>query len=595
MEKYFVPINSNNLGEYFSRGLLIPAKYIGEYSKDVQSLSDENLVLSKKPFSDDSDCSLEIVLKDIEVSKLSVKSEDINIYSFPLPISRVKRVLFYSKENMERTLGLARTSAFIPERLISVVNREQSDFIKETEIGDEIIKDFLEIGIIDKIDLFDKYLGGLSSMKISGVDYKNYSDHYFHTLGFFNKIIAEEASNGISKENNKYREAFDISKTAPIKKLFNLSLDDIKEELEGKGYRRKSGLFSVNTDNKILYIYSILANYGPTFNTPKDTDSLLVALKSDLIKFKEFVMFIYGLNVGYRSFNPKYIIDGSIIVKNKLASKLDYYTIESIYQYVFFNQVSDKLSYLDELIPDNESIVDFDIYKTYSILDEKVIYDKKPTETIEVISDYYKNNIGEILNALVDDLSKKHKINFSKEQKEKLGEQFESVIIKPFKETLATYLKKGIDELFEYKLKSTEDKVQILTEKLNIAEQNKKELSLLLKETDGTLFDKIDLNRDGDLSEEEIKIFIKKIKEAKFNQPSFDQQISKEKYIVINEEVPEPIQHSIPLIKNTSDKKVVNSKANTKVEKKKNTRKSKKGTSKKTTKKNGGQGELPLK
>ena len=54
----------------------------------------------------------------------------------------------------------------------------------------------------------------------------------------------------------------------------------------------------------------------------------------------------------------KYLNNDIQIVKFELESKLDYYTIESIYQFIFNNKKSNDFAYLDNVIGSNTKFVD---------------------------------------------------------------------------------------------------------------------------------------------------------------------------------------------------------------------------------------------
>ena len=68
---------------------------------------------------------------------------------------------------------------------------------------------------------------------------------------------------------------------------------------------------------------------------------------------KEGISLMFGLNKGYTAFRNKYETeDLELEIKFRLESQLEYYTIESIYQYVFNGKTDNyNYEYLDGWCP----------------------------------------------------------------------------------------------------------------------------------------------------------------------------------------------------------------------------------------------------
>ena len=66
---YYVLINSDNLAHYLSKSCICPVQYINNRNDDVQSIVTKNILLSKKNWSEITDCS--IVSNDCTMMKTS--------------------------------------------------------------------------------------------------------------------------------------------------------------------------------------------------------------------------------------------------------------------------------------------------------------------------------------------------------------------------------------------------------------------------------------------------------------------------------------------------------------------------------------------
>ena len=507
---YFISIDSNNLGLYFSSAIIVPHKYLKEPVDDIQSLNKEAILLSEKKFSNKSDCCLEVVLTEKEEHSLNSNNKSCYLLSSALPISRISAIYFYSKAKMENTIDLARSSSYIPERLIKVVDKQNNDLFEESTCTFNNIRNAVDIH--DKIILFDKYLGGFAFMKIGGEAYMNYSKNYFSTLAFFNKNIEQEL-NHANKMNSldldyKYQGLFNTSDNEWInwRKLVFGSHNDIVSEI-GNKVQIKNGVYQQDAvSNNKLYILSVLANYGAEPIKPKKTESLLRSLISDNINYKEAISLFFGLNTGYRKLKKSYFVESkNWSIKFELASKLDYYTIESIFQFVFNGINNADLSFLKEIIPDNSKTkIDKRKFKTFSMFDEDVIYQKKPT-TIKEIFNIYKQRrfFGKILSSITGDFAKKNEITLTDKQNKKMQDQYFSILGNPINEYLSQ-LENEVSDFYN-------EKVTELQQKFTSLKQEHAQISVLLKKADNTLFNEIDTNGDGELSQQEIGIFMEKI------------------------------------------------------------------------------------
>jgi hypothetical protein len=143
-----------------------------------------------------------------------------------------------------------------------------------------------------------------------------------------------------------------------------------------------------------LYELAILATYGERKN--KSVDNLVTDLVNGTIipEKVEDVTILFGLNNGYSKLRNKY--KGSVKnedVKFRLESKLDYYIIESMYQFVFNGSKSNyKFDYIDSWCPVSKYKNTVKGYETFKILDTIVISKKKKT-ALELFLENYSEEI----------------------------------------------------------------------------------------------------------------------------------------------------------------------------------------------------------
>jgi hypothetical protein len=143
-----------------------------------------------------------------------------------------------------------------------------------------------------------------------------------------------------------------------------------------------------------LYELAILATYGDRKN--KSADNLVTDLSNGTIAPEkvEDVSILFGLNNGYSKLRNKYkgaVKDNN--VKFTLESKLDYYIIESIYQFVFNGSKSNyTFNYIDSWCPSSKYKPNVKGYETFKILDTVIIAKKKQTP-LELFLENYSAEI----------------------------------------------------------------------------------------------------------------------------------------------------------------------------------------------------------
>lgn len=408
---FYIPINSGSLAHYFSKAIILPAKYFTNKPDDIQNKFAESLLLSESKWVKNSDCSMEVVLTDTEIKDLSKISDHFFLYNTPIPISRVKSVCFLDAKQKETTIwNINNGAAFIPESIVSVEKSREVDVLSDNEIiaGNEF-KSTSELS--DKIKRFDIILGGFAFMRLGGKSFMNYSENYFSTLSYFNKLIEEQTQNAAKEKglefSNKYTGLFSKheSEWSKWQQYIYQNLDPQEIEAladkEGLKVEKKLGLLKIDSINPSSHLYelAILATYGDRKN--KSADNLVTDLTNGTIfpEKAEDVSILFGLNNGYSKLRNKYkgpVKDSN--VKFTLESKLDYYIIESIYQFVFnSSKQSYSFDYIDKWCPSSKLKDNVKGYETYKILDTVIIVKKKQTP-LEL---FLENYSGEIYSTIV--------------------------------------------------------------------------------------------------------------------------------------------------------------------------------------------------
>jgi hypothetical protein len=386
--KFNLHINSINLAHYYGCACIKPSKYFAARTEDLQSSFPDFLLLSNAKSSNQSDCSVEIILTNEEVNNLiSIKSNDaFFFYPVPLPISRVSSVYFENEEVKDKISTLINLStAFIPKNILKTFQNEKSveaDSIISLSI--DKTPDYSE-----ELKKYNSLLGGFALMKLAREPYMNFPENYFSTLSFFNSAVEDELSKS-RKVASIYHDAFigkDTFKSlAPILEK-TITEDDLNSIAKSENQKIKkdviTGLIDFNSLDRATYITAVLYSFGVGDEGRKSkVDGLILNNFHKIIKNDkaEVIALCYGLNRGYSVFTNKYKNESNNqIVKFELNSKLDYYTIESIYQYAINSAKSNSFQYLDSIIPKADFKLKKQSKNDYYIFDTLVI-----TERIKV-------------------------------------------------------------------------------------------------------------------------------------------------------------------------------------------------------------------
>jgi hypothetical protein len=393
-ETFYIPIKSANLAHYFVKGCICPTMYIHNRIDDIQSSFNSHLLLSTKKFIDNTNCCLEIVL-DEKAENAKQIADNFYLLDYVLPISRIKNIIFNDEQQKTNTVfNITSGAGFLPLNLIKV--EIQTNIISSREL--EVIKiEKSQNNWETKLNKFNRVLGGFAIMKIAKNEVENYSEYYFDTLASINNLIGNELQKQSLKISDKYKWA--IIKNGKYTQLNELIFSAISEPIlmdyakeEGILIKKENGKYKLNAkdEHSKTYLISILASYGE--GTRMTIDNFISDLSSN--KFpeerKEGIGLIFGINKGYESFRNEYKTPNfQVDVKFKMDSLLDYYTIESIYQFVFNNNICNaKFEYLDNWVTKSNANIKTSNFETFTILDKLIVTKKK--DKIE-LPEYFKS------------------------------------------------------------------------------------------------------------------------------------------------------------------------------------------------------------
>lgn len=439
---YYLPINSTSLAHYFASACVKPAKYFENKPQDIQDRFRNVMLLSSKLGTNDTDCCIELVLTKDEERTLSPCGKEFYLFPTPLPISRVKAIYFRDPRQLEQTLSnINMSAAFIPQSLAKVAkfSDEGIDVIHVNDMP--VNKDYF-----NQLVMFDRILGALALMKIAKEPYMNYSENYASTLSFFNSLVRNDLEKQGCQINEKFFGLFSRSgnflKFIPYleKKITKEDLDQIAAENNQIIERSYTKAINFDKLSGITYAFAILQSYGVGGEAAtKKIDGLISNNFEDLKDGKaEGIALYYGYNRGYSVFNNSYGKEetGRQSVKFHLESLLDYYTIESVYQFTFYgNTISAQFPYIDDWCPKKNQ--NPKRKKDYKVLDTVFIGKKKPS----VFSKEYLLGLleeiktSDIINIPLSSLVDKIRIHVADDTREEIEDAAEANWMAKYKES----------------------------------------------------------------------------------------------------------------------------------------------------------------
>lgn len=434
-EKYLLQINRIKLIDYIEQGLITPDRYLSdECEKDIQSKNNNFLVLSDGYLQilNEEQILIELALTSDEIQELHIEN-DICYLHIPLPISRIRKIYVQDKDVLAHIEARIKKSesGFLPNSLFEIytstkkVKFEKRDYIA---LSDEVnLSDYR-----DKIRIFDKRMGMFTFMKNTNLYYNekrqsisNYSDHYFSALSLLLKETLDDKSFKLfdilnnNKEfktllfsNNQINEEFVSSIVSTIE---DAELKEIFLQLQNPVGVRKT-LASLLEKNALnLYMIALVYYFRDKDSNRKD--SFKIEIK-DFIPYEiaEVSLAILGLYFGYKKLRAsenieiedkvfKQIFGNTFPMKFTLESKLDYITIETIYNACFKEQRGYEYEYLSypKIKPKVLKISkDAKFTRWYEIIEEKEYFDQK---YIKIRRKTFEKNLEKNLEKLPEELN----------------------------------------------------------------------------------------------------------------------------------------------------------------------------------------------
>lgn len=402
----FVQLNANALPHYIVGGCIRPVSLIERREKDIQSIFDDFILLSTKKWALNSDCSIEIGLTDEEFKLLIQLNSDYFIYNSIIPLSRVSKVFFLTKdkEKSDQIIwNIENGAGFVPDKWIFYEDKVESD-VSIIEVNKvESLKNDIS-GLRHSLIKYNRLLGGFAFLKSALYDLRdlklNYPVNYLASLGFYNEFLNRKSKDlGLSLPHNiKSILSNENSISKFIGRDINIEMLESSAIKEGIQLEMKFGNFSFDSipSDTLLFKLGVLYSFGKSKS--KSVEDLISGLfvKLDYTKREEIAL-IFGINTGYEGLRNYYkFSDRNLNIKFDFESKLDRYIVETIFQHSInhlksndFDFGSVNISSLSpmEIAPEE--------YISYSIFDTLFITKRK--DNLELLDKI----IDEIINSLL--------------------------------------------------------------------------------------------------------------------------------------------------------------------------------------------------
>ena len=497
---FFIHIQSDTLAHYLVNGLFCPSQFFTNKKHDIQDNYGPNILLSDKKWNVDCDCSVEIELLENEISKLSQLQDNYFLIQSFFPLSRLRKIYFSDSKKAKIVIwNINNGAAFVPDWAISFESKSKRDSVlKALESNISINKIDSKLNV--KMQKYNRLMGGLAFMRI-GLLAKNNLNlditvDYLSVLSYFNTYILNEVKDDI-KINDNLQSILTGQNEIFNYLTKNVSETDIKQagKSEGQNVKKKFNtiVFDNLNPNSLTFKLAVLNTYGKG-KVKSDNDLVSGILSKKDSKIVEEISLIFGLYTGYRNLRNNYGNEiGTVDIKFKLNSVLEFYLIESLFNYTYHDQ--NKSGQVDISIPDLFSS-DQKTYKNHfdyiNILGESYAYKKLEKE---------KSNLSSLTSLILKTIrnwSKKNNVNYDEN---KVSRKIDSSIIPEIYEASHTKKpKKGgsqknekrksknnknslrlFPELEQNQIKENSDKVNNIY-KSELNKKNVKELQLLCKE-----------------------------------------------------------------------------------------------------------------
>ncbi|WP_194850143.1 hypothetical protein [Nonlabens antarcticus] len=416
---FYLHIQSDTLAHYLVRGVFCPSRFLSNKNRDIQDQYNSFLLLSDKQWNADSDCSIEVTLIEGDIAKLMQLQDHYFVYADCLPISRLIKIHFADKEKAENVIwNINQGAAFVPEWAISYQYKSKPETVK-LEGQHNFPETYSEQKLKTKMEAYDRLMGGLAFMKI-GLLNSSFRDldtttNYLSAVTYFNSQITNEVKSEKIAVNTNFQNIF--SGNNPIFKYLAkpISIDDVNES--GKKEKQKvqkqfNAIKLESIDTKSLtYKLAILHTYGKG-KVKSDNDLVFGLLSNTTSNLVEELALVFGLHTGYTALRNSYTSNNrKVEVKYKLNTKLEFYLIESLFNYAFKDhKTSDKIEFLENISPRKQEIKSNKSFNYISLLGDSYAYEKQAKVVLE------KDSLTSMLLNTIKNWCQKNSAKFDEER-----------------------------------------------------------------------------------------------------------------------------------------------------------------------------------
>lgn len=397
MEKaktFYLHIESDTLAHYLVRGIFCPSRFLSNKNRDIQDQYDSFLLLSDKQWNADCDCSVEVILIEEDIAKLTQIQDNYFVIADCLPISRLRKIHFADKKKAENVIwNINQGAAFVPEWAISYQDKLKTEMVKLTGQHSFPDTDF-EQKLKTEMERYDRLMGGLAFMKIGLINsaFKNLDTtaNYLSAVAYFNSQIADEVKSEKIAINTNLQNIFS-GKNEIYKYLAkSISIDDVyelsKKEKQNVQKQFNAIKFESLDPKSLTYKLAILHTYGKG-KVKSDNDLVSGLLANTTSRLVEELALVFGLHIGYTALRNNYSSNnGKIEVKFKLNSKLELYLIESLFNYAFKeHKISAKIEFSENILQNSQDVKSNNTFNYISLLGDSYAFEKK--EKVNVAKD----------------------------------------------------------------------------------------------------------------------------------------------------------------------------------------------------------------
>lgn len=429
---YYVPISAASLPHYLGKGIILPAHYYENKPADLQDQHKGYVMLSEIKWATATDCAIEVIMVSDEQVSIRRLNENSPFFlcNNGIPVSRIAAIHFRDRKQSEITQwNINSATAFLPDHLIKVDN-EPLYIDRDAQLG-VTSEPLLPVqDLTEKAKRYDILLGGLAFLKAAAKSPENFPKDYFAVLAYFNSKIKLEFLKAVDQEKASFDERLTSiftgkkSEWSDIQPLIFDEVNVANVEAAARKFKvnleKKYGLIELEKLSRFpnLYILALLATYGS--NKPKNLQDLISGVLASTAlneERAEEIALVFGLHTRYSGLRNSY--NGKELpIKFRLQSQLDYYTIESIYQYTFCGQKENSsFSYIDNLVGKLPVPAELKNTAAFWILDMPIITTKKKDREEELfrpLRDSYpafhellENIVRKATSAIVSEMTEK--------------------------------------------------------------------------------------------------------------------------------------------------------------------------------------------